>query len=180
MKKIIETIRGLLKKAAEGSRTPGRFAWIGAMALIGLLALAPAAKAQVTPVNTGNALSNAVGITATSTNLILGGNAAPIPLRRGFGLGIFPYYCGTASTNTGGLGFQLKISWDGTNYTTTTPLTATSTANGTTAVLDYYYWPWTTLGGAAYAKVGIVTQAVANIGNANNLTITNIMWINDH
>jgi hypothetical protein len=121
----------------------------------------------------GTALSNTVGIAHVTTNVV---NAKVITLYPGRGVALSPRVVGTQSTNTGLVAFFWQLQVDGTNWSTTTPIVTTTTANATTAVRDWSYIPASTLGNASAMRLLKITNA---LGNMDLLYVSNVVTIID-
>lgn len=93
----------------------------------------------------------------------------PFLIRGNIGFAILPYFS-IASASTANIVFRFKLSADGTNYTTTEPLTATIAANGTNAVRGYANFGPSTLNNVMWAKLSSV-----NNGATNTLSISNVV-----
>ncbi|HEY5041307.1 MAG TPA: hypothetical protein VIK53_04835, partial [Verrucomicrobiae bacterium] len=122
-------------------------------------------------VYTGTASYNALAGTPINCQLVTtnlpGANLVTNIVHQGAILGVGVGYCGGASTNTGTVGFQFDLIY-GTNSMTTTshPFTATSKANGTTAVVDWFVFPNTTLGPLTKVVLDTITNAAVNVNGS--------------
>lgn len=95
------------------------------------------------------AVTNAASITPTN---------AIVELRKNQGIAILPRFVGTGAS-TANVTFTFNVSADGTNYTTTGPLTYTAALNGTTPVVGYKLFTATDLNNVRYLKLSSVTNA---------------------
>ena len=103
------------------------------MALAALAAGLMCAEAQVLPTTTGALSQLPVAVTNATT---LATNSTAITVRQGKGLAVFPKFHGTGAS-TSDVTFHFDVSIDGTNYTTTRPLTAVVPLNGTNLVTGF-------------------------------------------
>jgi hypothetical protein len=163
------------------------FHWIRPGALVPLLLLfltfgiaTPRAEAAGTNVyvpqltRTGNCLSNIVTIGNTVSSNLPGSLTAVIRLTPGKPLALFPYYAGAQSTNTGLNSFQGDLSYDnGTSWTTTQPLKASSTGQGAQATRDYILFTPDVLNGATHFRLNVLTNSITS---KITTTITNVAY----
>lgn len=142
--------------------------FLAAILLIGAMValLAPKAQAQVTPLTSTNAIKTILTLAHASTNIVSSA-IAEVPIRQGKGVSVTAAFAGTGA-NTGTVQLMWAVSTDGTNYTTTTPITTTHVANGTTGVLDWELIPPSTLDNVR--KIKIVT-----ITNTPTILLTNVV-----
>lgn len=131
-----------------------------------------AASAQVTATTFGSVLSNAVTLVTVTSNLTAG-SIAPVALQNGKGIAFTVHFNGTQSTNTGSQWFGFTVSTDGTNYSTTYPLTWTVSANATTAVRASTTIGPDSLRGYTHIKLARITNDLVNMAS---LGITNFTY----
>ena len=97
-------------------------------------------------------------------------------------IGIGVSFVGGSATNTGSVGFQFGVVTGGTKAigSTTRPFQFTSSANGTTAVNDWFVLPNYTLGPADAVVLLGITNATVNVnatyGSAGSVTVSNV-WL---
>ncbi len=148
-------------------------------ALLFGIASPPPAHAQVTATVNTRAFVGPVECLATSTNLAASQLITNIfTPNKHIGIGV--HLVGGASTNTGTVGLKFAVMYGGTNgplKTTTTPIVATFTANGTTAVKDWYALPDYTLGPADGLCLVTITNAAVNVGLTTSSVIVSNAWI---
>ena len=106
-------------------------------------------------------------MTASSTSNV---NSGVILVRQHRGIAIVPAFTGSGAS-TLNVTFKWDVSADGTNYTTTQPLSLVVPANGTNAVIAYTNVPATYLNNVRYLRV----SSVAN-GATNSLTGVSITY----
>lgn len=131
-----------------------------------LLALAPAAFAQVAPTTYGTFSNVPSIVTTTATSNVL---SAPITVRQGRGLAIFPHFAGT-NAGTANVIFRFAVSYDGTNWSTTT-LNVTNAMSGTTAVRGFE-----NLKPDVLANVRAIRLENINNAHTASVFITNVVW----
>jgi hypothetical protein len=88
----------------------------------------------------------------------------------GRGLAVFPYFAGT-NASTANVILAFNVSYDGTNWSTTTPILLTNVMNGTTAVRGYHHIPASSLDNVRAIRL----QTIQNAHNAS-LFVTNVVW----
>lgn len=144
------------------------------LVIIAFIALAPVARAQVTPVTTGNMLTNGtvviIDATADQSNIVAS-TTVVVPLRKDRGIGIQATIGSTnAATLQTGISFALSV--DGTSYTTANNYWFIIPAlNGTTPVTTFTNFPATLINNARYMKVLQITN-----GHTASLFVTNITY----
>lgn len=94
----------------------------------------------------------------------------PIRIRNNFGLSFFPYFAGTSAIS-GALVLEGQISYDGTNKSTTTPVSLYFGQQGTTAVRGFTNVPPEFLGGHS-----LHLTRITNSGNAS-VFLTNVVVV---
>jgi hypothetical protein len=144
-----------------------------AIALIALavavFAAIPDLQAQVVPTTYAN-LAQVPATVAASTTLAT--NSAAIPLRRDQGLAILPaFVCNATDASAASVTFTLQLSADGTNYTTTGPLTYAVAANSTNTVVGYKLFIPDVINNVRYARISGIQNATTN-----TITITRIQY----
>ena len=119
-----------------------------------------------------------LNITNTSggTALLIAGSGSAtvtssnITVYRGRGLAFFPNFAGTnAGTDT--LTVGCDVTYDGTNWTTTQPISPTFTMNGATGVIGYSNVPASQLDNVLKLRVTKVSNS-----HASSLFLTNLVW----
>lgn len=139
----------------------GRMGRMGLMAIaLAFLVVPPMAQAQVQPTDVTGALSNTVACITVSSNVV---NAVEIDVWQGKGMSFSVNSCGTQSTNTGLMAYFFKVTQDGSNYTTTTPLIIYETGTGTTSVRGWTNVPATALDNVRKVKLYQITNALGNM-----------------
>ena len=151
---------------------------LAAALLASAFSLQPSAFAQVTSTYSSNMLATPIVCQLATTNLAAGLYVTN-RVWQGKNLGISMVFAGGAASNTGVIGFQFAVLTRGSSgvMTTTHPFTLTSTATGTTPVVDWGVIPYTTIGPAdSIALVGI-TNATVNVNAtypAGSVTVSNL------
>ena len=108
-------------------------------------------------------------VTVTNgTTLTIASNA--VPVQRGRGMAILPLFV-MAGADAGTLTFKWNVSYNGTNWTTTTPLVMTSTCNGTTAVMDYTNFLADRLDNVRFIRLAAITGSTGAVA-----TVSNVAW----
>ena len=137
------------------------------------------ARAQLTATYSSNLLTAPVVCQTASSNLAAG-QYNTNRLWQGKNLGIGMAFAGGSATNTGTVGFQFGVQIHGVNgqLSTTRPFTITSTANGTTPVVDWGVLPSYTVGPADCLVLLGITNAAVNVNPAaaGSVTISNV-WL---
>jgi hypothetical protein len=128
----------------------------------------PAASAQVTPVNYGVFTNGVITATNGQTVTVL---TSGVDVRQGRGMAILPYFVGLTDPTAANTTFHFDVSYDGTNWTTTSPFSLAVTHNSTTPVRGYTNWNATLL--ANVAKIRL--RSVVN-GGTNTIYVTNVTW----
>lgn len=135
-------------------------------------------RAQVTATYSSNMLTSPIVCQVATTNLATGlYNTNRV--WQGKNLGISMVFAGGASSNNGSIIFEFAVLTRGPSgvMTTTHPFNLSSTANGTTPVIDWGVIPSTVLGPAdCIALIGISNAAV-NVNAtyaAGSLTVSNL------
>lgn len=142
--------------------------FLAVMSLIALIAclFAPqAAQAQTaaTTLGTFSGLPPTIATTVT-TNV-----ASNITVRQGKGVTISPLMSGSGAS-TDDVVFTFKLSLDGTNYTTLTPLSFTNALTGTTAVRGYYRFSAEQLAGCRKLQLFSIENTTSVTLNLTNVT----------
>jgi len=151
---------------------------LAAALLASAFSLQPSAFAQVTSTYSSNMLTTPIVCQVATTNLAAGLYVTN-RVWQGKNLGISMVFAGGAASNNGVIGFQFAVLTRGYNgvMTTTHPFTLTSTATGTTPVVDWGVIPSYTVGPAdSIALVGI-TNATVNVNAtypAGSVTVSNL------
>jgi hypothetical protein len=144
-----------------------------------ILMAARPVSAQLTGTYSSNCLAAPITLQTASSNL-LSGQYNTNRVWQGRHLGIGMSFAGGSATNTGTIGFQFAVLENGTNNlkSTTRPFTFTSTANGTTPVIDWAVLPNYTLGPADSLVLAGITNAAVNVNPAaaGCVTVSNV-WI---
>lgn len=145
------------------------FALLGAAALlVGAFAFLPRLDAQVTPNNTGTLTSVTTGV---ASNDVVTVTSSAVDVPQGRALAFIPEFK-LASAGTGNTVWTFQVSIDGTDWTTSSGLSHTVAANGTTTVRSYYLLDPTEL--AAVRKVRL--SQISNAANAVVLTNILVKW----
>ena len=139
-----------------------------AVAGAALFALAAPAFAQVSPTTTGTFSSVPTG---AATNDVVTVTSSAVDVPQGRALALIPEFK-LAGAGTGNVIFTAQVSIDGTNWTTSSGLTHTVAANGTTVVRSYWLLDPSKL--AAVTKLRI--SALNNAANAQVLTNVLVNW----
>lgn len=139
-----------------------------AVAGAALFALAAPAFAQVSPTSTGTLTSVPTG---AATNDVVTVTSSAVDVPQGRALAFIPEFK-LAGAGTGNVIFTAQVSIDGTNWTTSSGLTHTIAANGTTVVRSYWYLDPSKLG--AVAKIRLAQ--ISNAANAQVLTNVLVSW----
>lgn len=132
------------------------------------LALSATAVAQTTATTTGTFSSVPTG---AATNDVVTVTSSAVDVPQGRALALIPEFK-LAGSGTGNVIFTAQVSIDGTNWTTSSGLTHTVAANGTTVVRSYWLLDPSKL--AAVAKLRI--SALNNAANAQILTNVLVSW----
>lgn len=141
----------------------------GAAALVAVaLAILPLAQAQVAPNNTGTLTSVTTGL---ATNDVVTVTSSAVDVPQGRALAFIPEFK-LANSGTGNVVWTFQVSIDGTDWTTSSGLSHTVAANGTTTVRSYYLLDPTEL--AAVRKVRL--SQISNAANAVVLTNILVKW----
>ncbi len=148
-----------------------------ALGVLGVSALT--SRAQTTATYYSNCLTAPITLQTAASNLVAGSyNTNRVWQGRHLGIGMS--FAGGSPTNTGTIGFQFGVVINGANNlkTTTRPFTITSTANGTTPVIDWAVLPNYTLGPADSLVLLGITNAAVNVNPvaAGSVTVSNV-WI---
>jgi hypothetical protein len=88
----------------------------------------------------------------------------------GRGMAVFPYFAGT-NASTANVIFAFTVSYDGTNWSTTTPILLTNAMNGTTAVRGFHHIPASSLDNVRAIRL----QTIQNAHTAS-VFVTNVVW----
>ncbi len=131
-----------------------------------LLASPSPAHAQIAPTTTVAFSSVPGAMPASSTSNVI---SALMTVRQGKGLAILPYYKG-GDVGAGNLILRFDVTADGTNWTTTKPLSCTNALNGTNVVRDCSQFTAAQLNGLQ----GIRMQTIENTAT-NAITVTNVV-----
>lgn len=86
------------------------------------------------------------------------------------GIAILPHFAGT-NAGTANLRFTFELSADGTNWTTTTPLSFNVPMNGSTGVRFYTNFTSSQLGNVKWLRLAQITNA-----HTESLFVTNVTW----
>ena len=135
------------------------------------LAASPPACAQVGVVPRTTVLTNIPGVIAASFSSNV--NSGIFPLYKGRGFSAFAKTAGTNAalipgvTNT----ITFDVSFDGTNWSTASPLALVSVFNGTTNVIAWTNFPPTLVDNVRYGRVRTIYN-----GHTNSLFVSNI-WV---
>ncbi len=149
--------------------TKNQLALIGAVILAAFaFLLLTTSQAQIVPNNTGTLTSVTTGV---ATNDVVTVTSSAVDVPQGRALAFIPEFkMGGAATGNTVWTFQVSI--DGTDWTTSSGLSHTVAANGTTTVRSYYLLDPTEL--AAVRKVRL--SQISNAANAAVLTNIVVKW----
>ena len=138
------------------------------MLAVALAWLLPAA-AQVAPFapRTGTFDSLAAVSTNSATLTV---NSTGVTVYPDRGMAVFPSFTGLGA-GTSNLTFAFDVSYDGTVWSTTGPLSYTVAMNGTNPVVGYFLIPKTSLDNVKKIRL----KSIAN-ANASNATLTSVTW----
>lgn len=136
------------------------------------IAMSLPAQAQVYPTT----YSSFTGIQASVTNAasIIPTNAI-VQLRSNQGIAILPTLAMTAA-NISNVVFTFNVSADGTNYSTSAPLTYTMTMNGTNILTGYKLFPPTELNNVRYLKLSTIANGAASGGGGVGCLISKVVY----
>ncbi len=123
--------------------------------------VAPPAHAQV--VVLGNVFTNQLSNTTTTASTVGNVDASPFRLRAHTGLAISPSFTLLSTAGAGTFTFGWNISVDGTNWTTTLPLTLALACNGTNTVTGYTNVPGSWLDNARYIRLDSMACTSTNV-----------------
>lgn len=142
------------------------------IALAALLALGlfhASARAQDLPYSVrSQTFTNAV---AHNTTVTIQGPA--IRLRGNNGIALLPQFNGTNGSATNAVTFRFAVSADGTNWSTTTPISYIVNSSGTNTVRGWTNVPSATLDNTRYMRLESVS-----VDNTSTNSITNISLVN--
>lgn len=134
----------------------------GALALLCMVAAfalaAPSSQAQVTSTTYGT-LTQVPGAVTNATTVST--NSGAIRVWKNQGVAILPAFTGLGAS-TANVTFTFNVSADGTNYTTTGPLTYVVALNGSTAVLGYKLFLPTDVNNVQYLRLSSIQNAATN------------------
>jgi len=142
-------------------------------AIVAVLSQPSSAYAQVTPRSLTTLTLSATTVTASSTVTL---TSSTIMLKPGSGFAIVPTFAQSAA-GTGNVTFNFAVSTDGTTWSTTTPLTYTVAATGTTSVVAFKNF------GVADGADNILYARLASVTNSNtpsNTIISSIVVTKDN
>ena len=120
-----------------------------------------------TATNTASFLTAPVTVT-NSTTLTIASNA--VPVWRGRGMALMPTFT-CAGADTGNVTFNWNLSYDGTNWTTTTPISLVLVANGTTRVTGYTNVPADKLDNVRFIRLATISGTATTVA-----TVSNVVW----
>lgn len=145
-----------------------RYPILAAILAIALILPIVSLHAQVLPTTYGY-FTVATNLTLTNAQTYTV-NSAGVDVRQGRGLVIMPYFAGTDTTSADCV-FKFALSADGTNYTTTTPLSFTNSLNSATAVRGYYFFTPLQLDNVYKIRLTSIQNA-----HTNSIVVTNVLW----
>lgn len=140
---------------------------IFAVVLLAMLIPVQPAHAQISPTNTG---SFTMAATGAATNGVATVTTDAIDVPQGRALALFPSFV-MGGAATGNVVWTAQVSYDGTTYTTSSGLTHTVAATGTTPVVSYWLLDPTELNAVRKIRLSTVSNA------ANSATITNLACV---
>lgn len=129
--------------------------------------LVPDSKAQVTATTYGNFTLVPGAITNEVTVLT---NSSVIAVHKDRGLAVLPAITGL-DESAANVTFGFNVSADGTNYTTTAPLTCVVALNGTNAVVGWKQFDPLVLNNVRWIRLGSIVNAATN-----GVTIQRVQW----
>jgi hypothetical protein len=140
------------------------------LALLALAAapLAPRVQAQTEPTTFGT-FTNAV-LTATNGQTLTI-NGPPITVHQDKGMAILPYFAAASAGEAANVTFNFDVTYDGTNWTTTKPITVAVAHNGTAAVRGHLLLDPTELNHVRQIRLSTVANAFTN-----TVYVTNVVW----
>ncbi len=141
---------------------------LAGIALVALCWLAPSADAQVSSVTTGT-LTSVDATVATNGVATITSSAVDVPPGRA--LAFVPEFK-LAGAGTGNVVFTFQVTIDGTDWTTSSGISHTVAANGTTLVRSLYLLDPTEL--AAVKQIRL--SQISNAANAQVLTNIVVKW----
>ncbi len=123
--------------------------------------VAPPAHAQV--VVQANVFTNQFSNTTTTASTVGNVDASPFRLRAHIGLAIQPSFTLLSTAGAGTITFGWNLSVDGTNWTTTLPLTLALAANSTNTVTGYTNVPGSWLDNTRYIRLDSMASTSTNV-----------------
>lgn len=146
--------------------------------LIAVLALTFSASALQIPDyldKTGMFITNAsLTIPAATTVTITNGQFKPMPVQPGVGFAFQPIFSSTNAASIASVIYNIQLSLDGTNYSTSNALSFTNAQNGTNNVIGYFEVPASAINNAKWARLGSVQVATST--NSSVLIGTRWQW----
>lgn len=122
---------------------------------------------------TGQFLTNAIFTNAAnSTTTFTATQMKPLLIQQGAGFSFTPHFYSTNTAAISNAVFHIQLSADGTNYSTTSPLTYTAALNGTNLVVGYTNYSGAQVGDAKFARL----SKVVGDGGTNAIVVTNTAW----
>lgn len=128
----------------------------------------PPADAQTTPTTYGAFTNGVLTVTNAQTLTVL---TDGVTVRQGKGMAIMPYFVSLTDPTAANTTFNFDVSYDGTNWTTTSPFSLAVGHNSTTPVRGFTNWNATLLANVRQIRL----RSVAN-GGTNTIYVTNVTW----
>ena len=139
--------------------------------IIALLCLSFEARAQYQPNFWQNILTNGAITLTTGQISNTAAISKPITVRQGKGLAILPMLAGSGAS-TSPTWFFFDVTADGTNWTTTQPLSFSVNANGTTLQRGYNLFAYTALDNVRQIRLAQATNATAVTIGVTNIVVS--------
>lgn len=142
------------------------------LVLMACMAVAMPLQAQINPTTIGTfpgiqaAVTNAASISPTNSI---------VTIRQGKGLVVMPTAAMTAA-NISNVVFTFQVSADGTNYSTTGPLSYTMTMNGTNILTGYKFFTPTEISNVRYIKLDTIANGAASGGGGAGCLISRVLY----
>lgn len=139
---------------------------LAAVAAVSVLAADP--SPSPTPWTHGVFTSMVSSVSASATSNFTSG---AVTLRKGKGIVISPEFVGTNASDAALVTFSFQLSLDGTNYTTTAPVSVAASSAGLTAVRCFSNAPPSLIGGAQLIRCSSIVNA-----STNGITISRVRY----
>jgi len=136
--------------------------------LAALVFVTGAAHAQLEPVAYARFTPDVPSVASATTITLT--NPASVFVRKDRGMAIIPTFV-AANAGTSNVVFTFEVSADGTNFTTTGPVSVTAVANGTNTVRHYSLIPPTTLNNVRYIRLHSIQNA-----QTNAITLSGVLY----